>query len=64
MSMITDGRAHAGLLVTGPTLLSRIDLDRLITLVEAFEQSLISPVEVAGSSIAETMDLIASRRAA
>lgn len=64
MGNVADAGAHAGLLITGPTGLSGVDLNRLTTLVEAFDQGLISPVEVAGSSIGETMDLIASRRAA
>ena len=64
MGISTDRAAHAGSLVTGSTGLSGLDLDRLITLVEAFEHGLISPVEVTGISMGETMDLIASRRAA
>jgi len=64
MSSIMDGATHAGLLLTGPADLSRVDLVRLNTLVEAFELSLVSPVEVAGISLGETMDLIAARRAA
>ena len=64
MSSITDGVAHPGLLLSGPTSLSTVDLVRLSTLIEAFEQSLVSPDEVEGLPIGEAMDLIASRRAA
>ena len=64
MSTITDRAPHPGLLLTPPASLSRADLRRLITLVEAFDQDLVSAAEVDGISIAETIDLIASRRAA
>jgi hypothetical protein len=64
MSSSTDEAVHAGHLLTVPTSLSTADLVTLSTLIEGFEQGLVSPAEVQGLPIGEAIELIASRRSA